>query len=88
MAPSDGWPVVDAPYLVAGCERPDRLARRSRLDEPLYMVRGVDPDPETVTARRREINEWLAAEFGAPPRGPGKYELDFYAKVGRTPPVD
>lgn len=57
------------------------------LDVPL-MLRVVEPpDPETLTAQRRENNEALA-EFGAPPEGPSRYELDWYAEVGRTPPTD
>lgn len=53
------------------------------LNESLYGQLLVDPDPETITKRRQEMNELLGCNVK-----PSKYELDFYAKVGRTPPTD
>lgn len=53
------------------------------LNEPLALQRVEDPDPETVTRRRREANRLFGLRVL-----PSKYELDFYARVGRTPPTD
>jgi hypothetical protein len=44
--------------------------------------------PEDVTDRRRRLNADLQAKYGRPPTGPSSYELDFYERVGRTPPTD
>lgn len=55
----------------------------SALTEPLKLVRVQDPDPETVTRRRREAIDTFGIQIP-----PSQYELDFYARVGRTPPTD
>ena len=41
------------------------------------------PDPEAVTSRRRYLNERFGWDTG-----PDQYELDLYARLGRTPPTD
>lgn len=73
--------------LIARGEPVHRSTATERLSEPLGLVRVEDPDPETVTRWRRQGNV-LLAEFGIQPRGPSQYELDFYARVRRTPPED
>lgn len=55
----------------------------SALTEPLESTRVEDPDPETVTARRRDLNQRYGLHLE-----PSEYELEFYARVGRTPPTD
>lgn len=55
----------------------------SALTEPMGLRRVEDPDPETVTSRRRDLNARF--DLAMPP---SQYELDFYARVGRTPPTD
>jgi hypothetical protein len=59
------------------------------LSEPMGpQVVVPDASPEDVTERRRRLNTELLAKYGRPPTGPSQYELDFYARVGRTPPTD
>lgn len=55
----------------------------SALTGPLKLVLVEDPDPETVTHRRREAIDTFG--FHIPP---SQYELDFYARVGRPPARD
>lgn len=55
----------------------------SSLNEPLGLKRVQDPDPETVTATRNRANKLFGLSVP-----PSKYELDFYASEGRTPPTD
>jgi hypothetical protein len=51
-------------------------------DDRLSLRRVADPDPETVTARRRQSIRVLGVYLP-----PSAYELDFYAREGKTPPT-
>jgi hypothetical protein len=52
-------------------------------DDRLDLRRVIDPDPETVTARRLKANADLGIYLP-----PSQYELEFYAREGKTPPAE